>query len=220
MERELTGLVVGMPGVEVDLLVPASLRDEVHVAQPWAPRACHCGSLHEPCDRAWVTLFAGVPQLNVHPHPDARALAATPHALDVTTPIPIVVATIAADFGRWTSELVRNVFEPVVTPGLIGYDCEDLDVILRSTARFQFAYATGADDVVTLARRLTESAPLALGKNANLLLAGRDDLTLVQVNDAADVIQEALHEDASIMFAATASDGAGDVNCVSVLFAR
>jgi hypothetical protein len=192
------------------------------VAQPWRPRACHCGRFHSPDDPADLILLIGTPDPSIPQHSDALILLATAASPSVDIGLPVVVAPSRRDFGRWSSELARNLFAPLLIAGLIGYDFADLTSLLRSASRFEFAYVTGSGGLVGLARRLVESSGLRPGEAAlgNLLLTGRQSLTLFDVNEAVAIAQEPMADGSSCMCACVVNRENEEPERASLLFAR
>jgi cell division protein FtsZ len=94
-------------------------------------------------------------------------------------------------------------------PGLINLDFADVRTIMSNagTALMGIGYATGDDRAKQAAERALRS-PLIdteiVGARGILLsIAGGDDLTLLEVNEAAETVRAAATDDTNIIFGAT-----------------
>ena len=104
---------------------------------------------------------------------------------------------------------VQGICDLITMPGLINLDFADVRTIMESggTALMGIGFATGDER----ARQAAENAlrsPLIdteiVGARGILLsVAGGDDLTLFEVNEAAEVVRQAATDDTNIIFGAT-----------------
>lgn len=104
---------------------------------------------------------------------------------------------------------VQGICDLITTPGLINLDFADVRTIMSGagSALMGIGFATGESRGREAAERALRS-PLIdseiVGAQGILLsIAGGDDLTLLEVNDAAEVIREAATDDTNIIFGAT-----------------
>jgi cell division protein FtsZ len=104
---------------------------------------------------------------------------------------------------------VQGICDLITTPGLINLDFADVRTVMQDagSALMGIGYATGP----TRAREAAERAlgsPLIeteiVGARGILLsIAGGDDLSLVEVHDAAEVVRQAATDETNIIFGAT-----------------
>jgi cell division protein FtsZ len=104
---------------------------------------------------------------------------------------------------------VQGICDLITTPGLINLDFADVRAVMQNagSALMGIGYATGP----TRAREAAERAlgsPLIdteiVGARGILLsIAGGDDLSLVEVNDAAEVVRQTATDETNIIFGAT-----------------
>jgi cell division protein FtsZ len=104
---------------------------------------------------------------------------------------------------------VQGICDLITTPGLINLDFADVRTVMQDagSALMGIGYATGP----TRAREAAERAlgsPLIdmeiIGARGILLsIAGGDDLSLVEVNDAAEVVRQTATDETNIIFGAT-----------------
>jgi cell division protein FtsZ len=104
---------------------------------------------------------------------------------------------------------VQGICDLITMPGLINLDFADVRTIMKDagSAIMGIGFATGEDRAREAAGRALRS-PLIdteiVGARGILLsIAGGDDLTLLEVNEAAEVVREAATEDTNIIFGAT-----------------
>jgi cell division protein FtsZ len=104
---------------------------------------------------------------------------------------------------------VQGICDLITMPGLINLDFADVRTIMKDagSAIMGIGFATGKDRAREAAGRALRS-PLIdteiVGARGILLsIAGGDDLTLLEVNEAAEVVREAATEDTNIIFGAT-----------------
>jgi cell division protein FtsZ len=107
---------------------------------------------------------------------------------------------------------VQGICDLITNPGLINLDFADVRTVMKDsgTALMGIGYATGDD-------RAREAAERALGsplieteitgaRGILLSIAGGDDLTLYEVNEAAEAVRAAATDDTNIIFGATIDD--------------
>jgi cell division protein FtsZ len=104
---------------------------------------------------------------------------------------------------------VQGICDLITMPGLINLDFADVRTIMQDagSAIMGIGFATGESRAREAAARALRS-PLIdteiLGARGILLsIAGGDDLTLLEVNEAAEVVREAATEETNIIFGAT-----------------
>jgi cell division protein FtsZ len=104
---------------------------------------------------------------------------------------------------------VQGICDLITMPGLINLDFADVRTIMQDagSAIMGIGFATGESRAREAASRALRS-PLIdteiMGARGILLsIAGGDDLTLLEVNEAAEVVREAATEETNIIFGAT-----------------
>src|SRR6266849_625164 len=120
---------------------------------------------------------------------------------------------------------LKNAVDTLITiPGLINVDFADVRTIMSSmgVALMGTGTASGEGRALAAARQAVESPLLedvqidgATGILINI--TGGPDMTLVEVNQACSLIQEAAHEDANIIFGSVISDEMGDRLKITVI---
>src|SRR5580765_7063783 len=133
--------------------------------------------------------------------PNERLLA----IIDRTTPLTEAFAT-ADDVLR---QAIQGISDLILVPGLINLDFADVKTIMSGMglAMMGTGVAEGNDRAIEAARRAI-SSPLLEGASVNgargviINVTGGPDLSLVEVNEASSIVQEAAHEDANIIFGA------------------
>jgi cell division protein FtsZ len=107
---------------------------------------------------------------------------------------------------------VQGICDLITMPGLINLDFADVRTIMSNagSALMGIGYATGEDRAKQAAERALRS-PLIdteiVGARGILLsIAGGDDLTLLEVNDAAETVRAAATDDTNIIFGATVDE--------------
>ena len=107
---------------------------------------------------------------------------------------------------------VQGICDLITNPGLINLDFADVRTIMADSgsALMGIGYATGENRAKESAERALRS-PLIdteiTGARAILLsIAGGNDLTLYEVNEAAEAVREAATDDTNIIFGATIDD--------------
>jgi cell division protein FtsZ len=104
---------------------------------------------------------------------------------------------------------VQGICDLITTPGLINLDFADVRTVMQDagSALMGIGYATGSNRAKEAAERALGS-PLIdteiVGARGILLsIAGGDDLSLVEVHDAAEIVRGSATDDTNIIFGAT-----------------
>ncbi len=120
---------------------------------------------------------------------------------------------------------VSGITDLITTPGLINLDFADVKSVMSNagSALMGIGSARGEDRAVAAAE-MAVSSPLLEesidGAHGVLLsIAGGSDLGLFEINEAAAMVSEAVHQDANIIFGATIDDALGDEVRVTVIAA-
>jgi cell division protein FtsZ len=107
---------------------------------------------------------------------------------------------------------VQGITDLITMPGLINLDFADVRTIMSDagSALMGIGFATGEDRAKQAAERALRS-PLIdteiVGARGILLsIAGGEDLTLLEVNDAAELVRQAATDDTNIIFGATVDE--------------
>ncbi len=108
---------------------------------------------------------------------------------------------------------VQGICDLITMPGLINLDFADVRTIMSdsNTALMGIGFSSSGDSRAREAAERALRSPLIdeeiAGASGILLsIAGGDDLTLIEVNEAAEVIRGAATEDTNIIFGATIDD--------------
>jgi cell division protein FtsZ len=118
---------------------------------------------------------------------------------------------------------VQGISELVTVPGLINLDFADVRTIMadRGAALLGIGHGTGESRAVQAAERAVSSPLLETsmdGAKAILLsIVGGGDLSLWEINEAAEAIGAAAHPDANIIFGAQVDEKMGDEVWVTVV---
>ncbi|MDA1335069.1 MAG: cell division protein FtsZ [bacterium] len=105
-------------------------------------------------------------------------------------------------------QAVQGISDLITLPGIINVDFADIRAILKNagSALMGIGRATGDDRAVQAAKNAINSPLLDLsiaGAHGVLFsIAGRDDLTMWEVNEAAKIITEPIAKDAKVIFGA------------------
>ena len=107
---------------------------------------------------------------------------------------------------------VQGITDLITMPGLINLDFADVRTVMRDagSALMGIGFATGDDRAKQAAERALKS-PLIdteiVGARGILLsIAGGEDLTLLEVNDAAETVRQAATDETNIIFGATVDE--------------
>src|SRR5438270_7089073 len=120
---------------------------------------------------------------------------------------------------------VDGITSLIMTPGLINLDFADVKAVMRSagSALMGIGHGTGEDRAehashAAISSPLLESS-IEGAKGVLLSIAGPNDLTLHEVNKAAEAITRVAHPDANIIFGAVVDDALGEEVRVTVIAA-
>jgi cell division protein FtsZ len=120
---------------------------------------------------------------------------------------------------------VSGITNLITTPGIINTDFADVKMIMTNAGSALMGIGSGSgDNRAVSAARAAISSPLleaAIDGARGILLniSGGSDLTLFEVNEAAQVIQGVAHQDANIIFGTVIDDEMGDEVRVTVIAA-
>jgi len=108
---------------------------------------------------------------------------------------------------------VQGICDLITLPGLINLDFADVRTIMEGsgTALMGIGFSSGTENRAREAAERALRSPLIdteVGAARGILLsiAGGDDLTLLEVNEAAEVIRQTANDDTQIIFGATIDD--------------
>jgi cell division protein FtsZ len=120
---------------------------------------------------------------------------------------------------------VQGITDLITTPGLINLDFADVKSVMSGagSALMGIGSARG-DDRAVAASELAVSSPLLEasidGAHGVLLsISGGSDLGLFEIHEAANLVSQAAHQDANIIFGAVIDDALGDEVRVTVIAA-
>jgi cell division protein FtsZ len=120
---------------------------------------------------------------------------------------------------------VSGITDLITTPGLINLDFADVKSVMSNagSALMGIGSARGENRAVEAAE-LAVSSPLLEesidgAQGVLLSIAGGSDLGLFEINEAAAMVSQAVHDDANIIFGATIDDALGDEVRVTVIAA-
>ena len=121
---------------------------------------------------------------------------------------------------------VQGVTELITLPGMINLDFADVRTTMRDAGHALLGIGMGAGDTraVTAAESAVSSPLLETSvegaRSILLSITGGSDLTLIEVSDAAKIVQEAAHPDANIIFGANIDESIGDEVWITVIATR
>ena len=104
---------------------------------------------------------------------------------------------------------VQGITDLITMPGLINLDFADVKTIMNNagSALMGIGFATGEDRAVKAAESALSSplidTELVGARGILLSIAGGDDLSLYEVNEAAEVVRRGARDDTNIIFGAT-----------------
>jgi cell division protein FtsZ len=104
---------------------------------------------------------------------------------------------------------VQGICDLITMPGIINLDFADVKTIMKDagSALMGIGYATGDDRAVKAAEGALSSplidTQLVGARGILLSIAGGDDLSLFEVNEAAEVVRRGARDDTNIIFGAT-----------------
>ena len=121
---------------------------------------------------------------------------------------------------------VQGISELITLPGMINLDFADVRTTMRDAGHALLGIGMGAGD--NRAVRAAESAvssPLLEtsvdgARSILLSITGGPDLTLLEVSEAAKIVQEAAHPDANIIFGANIDESIDDEVWITVIATR
>jgi len=120
---------------------------------------------------------------------------------------------------------VQGISDLIVVPGLINLDFNDVKSVMQGAGSALMGIGTAkGEDRAVRAAEMAVSSPLleATIEGAHgvlLLIQGASDLGLQEIDDAARLVQEAVHPEANIIFGATIEDTLGDEVRVTIIAA-
>jgi cell division protein FtsZ len=120
---------------------------------------------------------------------------------------------------------VQGITELITTPGLINTDFADVKMIMSDAGSALMGIGTGSgEDRATSAARKAISSPLLESsidgaRGILLSISGSSELGLLEVNDAAELVQSVAHPDANIIFGTVVDEAMGDTVRVTVIAA-
>jgi len=104
---------------------------------------------------------------------------------------------------------VQGITDLITMPGIINLDFADVKTIMKDagSALMGIGYATGEDRAVRAAESALSSplidTELVGARGILLSIAGGDDLSLFEVNEAAEIVRRGARDDTNIIFGAT-----------------
>lgn len=120
---------------------------------------------------------------------------------------------------------VQGITDLITTPGLINLDFADVKSVMSEagSALMGIGSARG-DDRAVAAAEMAISSPLLEAsidgaRGVLLSISGGSDLGLFEINEAAQLVSEAAHPEANIIFGAVIDDALGDEVRVTVIAA-
>src|SRR5215208_3222967 len=121
---------------------------------------------------------------------------------------------------------VQGISELITLPGLINLDFADVRTTMRDAGLALLGIGMGTgDNRASFAAEKAVASPLLEtsvdgARSILLSITGGEDLTLLEVSEAAKVVQEAAHPDANIIFGANIDESLGDQVWVTVIATR
>ncbi len=118
---------------------------------------------------------------------------------------------------------VQGITDLITTPGLINTDFADVKMIMTNagSALMGIGYGSGEGRALSAARSAISSplleASIEGARGILLNITGGNDLGLFEVNEAAEIIQQAADRNSNIIFGAVVDDGLGDQVRVTVI---
>lgn len=109
-------------------------------------------------------------------------------------------------------QAVQGIADLIITPGIINVDFADVNAIMKEagSALMGIGYGTGEERAVSAAKAAINSPLLDIsieGAQGVLFnIAGGQDLTMYEINEAARVITESIDKDAKVIFGAVQDD--------------
>ncbi|MQA76097.1 MAG: cell division protein FtsZ [Solirubrobacterales bacterium] len=121
---------------------------------------------------------------------------------------------------------VQGISELITLPGMINLDFADVRTTMRDAGHALLGIGMGAsDNRAVKAAESAVSSPLLEtsvdgARSILLSITGGSDLSLLEVSDAAKVVQEAAHADANIIFGANIDESIDDEVWITVIATR
>jgi cell division protein FtsZ len=121
---------------------------------------------------------------------------------------------------------VQGISELITLPGLINLDFADVRTTMRDAGQALLGIGMGTgENRATLAAEGAVSSPLLEtsvdgARSILLSITGGEDLSLLEVSEAARTVQEAAHPDANIIFGANIDETLDDQVWVTVIATR
>jgi cell division protein FtsZ len=121
---------------------------------------------------------------------------------------------------------VQGVTELITLPGMINLDFADVRTTMRDAGHALLGIGMGAGDnrAVDAAESAVSSPLLETSvdgaRSILLSITGGPDLTLIEVSEAAKIVQEAAHPDANIIFGANIDESIHDEVWITVIATR
>ena len=119
---------------------------------------------------------------------------------------------------------VRGISDIINTPGLINVDFADVKTVMSSMghALMGIGYGAGTDRALSAARQaisspLLEDVDIEGATGILINITAGTNVSIMEVNNACMVIQEAAHEDANIIFGAVIDEALGDEIRITVI---
>lgn len=118
---------------------------------------------------------------------------------------------------------VQGISEVITIPGLINVDFADVKAIMKDagSALMGIGRASGEDRAVEAARNAIDSPLLDLSikgaKGVLFTITGGDDLSMLEVNNAAEVITSSIDSNAKVIFGAVIDEALGDEVKITVI---
>ena len=120
---------------------------------------------------------------------------------------------------------VQGITDLITTPGLINLDFADVKSVMQGagSALMGIGSARGADRAIKAAELAVESplleASIEGARGVLLSIQGGSNLGIFEINDAAQLVKEAAHPEANIIFGTVIDDTLGDEVRVTVIAA-
>jgi cell division protein FtsZ len=120
---------------------------------------------------------------------------------------------------------VQGITDLITTPGLINLDFADVKSVMSEagSALMGIGAARGEDRAISAAEQAISSplleASIDGARGVLLSISGGSDLGLFEINEAAQLVSEAAHQDANIIFGAVIDDALGEEVRVTVIAA-
>ena len=120
---------------------------------------------------------------------------------------------------------MQGITDLITTPGLINLDFADVRAVMTDagSSLMGIGQARGDNRAADAAQHAISSplleASIEGARGVLLNIAGGSDLGLFEVNEAANIISKAAHQDANIIFGAVVDDTLGDEVRVTVIAA-